>query len=282
MTPLDSALAYAGLGWSVLPLHSVRGGRCTCGNTCSNIGKHPLGRLVPNGVHDATTAANVIRDWWRQCPDANVGIATGALSRLVVLDVDPRHGGDDSLAALLREHGDFPETVENLTGGGGRHLVFVHPGVHVPNRAGLALGLDVRGDGGFIVAPPSLHLSGRRYLWAIGFRPDETPLAELPAWFLERLCHGQTDGEARPTDEWVALVRDGANAGQRNDAVARLAGYLLRRRPAPRVVLELLRAWNESRCRPRLSDDEITKTVDSIARKEAARRRGAIDADGRN
>ena len=73
-------------------------------------------------------------------------------------------------------------------------------------------------------------------------------------------------------DEWAALVRDGADAGARNDAVARLAGYLLRRRPAPRVVLELVRAWNASRCRPALEDDEITRTVESIAARELRRR----------
>jgi hypothetical protein len=77
---------------------------------------------------------------------------------------------------------------------------------------------------------------------------------------------------ARPADEWAALIRDGAPEGCRNDCVARLAGYLLRRRPAPRVVLELIRAWSESRCRPPLSEDEILRTVDSICRAEAERR----------
>jgi hypothetical protein len=100
------------------------------------------------------------------------------------------------------------------------------------------------------------------------------PLAPVPSWLLEQLRHDRDGREARPADEWATLVRDGTAEGQRNDAVARLAGYLLRRRPAPRVVLELLRAWSESRCRPSLGDDEIIATVDSIARREAARRRG--------
>jgi hypothetical protein len=272
MTPLAMARTYAGRGWPVFPVHSIRDGSCTCGrSSCDNMAKHPR---TEHGVKDASLSEPVIRAWWSRWPVANVAIATGAPSGLLVLDIDPRHDGDHSLYDFERQHGPLPETVENLTGGGGRHLLFAHPGVHVPNRVGLALGLDVRGDGGFIVAPPSLHATGKRYAWAIGCGPDDTPLAEAPGWLLKRLCRGQTDGAARSTDEWVALVRDGADAGQRNDAVARLAGYLLRRRPAPRVVLELVRAWSESRCRPQLPHDEITKTVDSIARKEAARRRG--------
>ena len=123
----------------------------------------------------------------------------------------------------------------------------------------------------YAVGPPTTLDGARAYVWEIGAGPDDLPIAPVPTWLLERLRH-RTDGEARPVDEWAALVRDGADAGARNDAVARLAGYLLRRRPAPRVVLELVRAWNASRCRPALEDDEITRTVESIAARELRRR----------
>ena len=152
-------------------------------------------------------------------------------------------------------------------------MLFAHPGGHVPNKVALGNGLDVRGDGGYIVAPPSLHASGRPYAWDLSAHPDEVPLAPVPGWLLASLRCGDSVVEPRPPDEWVVLVRDGAAEGRRNDAVARLAGYMLRRRPAPRVVLELLRAWSESRCRPPLPDRETIATVDSIARREAARRR---------
>src|SRR5262249_15398402 len=105
---------------------------------------------------------------WTQWPEANIGIATGAISGLVVLDVDPRHGGDESLEQWKTRYGhDFLTTVTSCTGGGGWHLFYTHPGqsMQIKNKVGLAPGLDIRGDGGYIVAPPSLHASGQRYAW---------------------------------------------------------------------------------------------------------------------
>jgi len=110
-----------------------------------------------------------------------VAIVTGRLSGLVVLDVDPRHGGDASLAAFEARHGPLPATVESRTGGGGRHFYFRHPGGRCPNRVGLEPGLDLRGDGGCIVAPPSIHPSGREYAWRARHGPGEQALADLPA-----------------------------------------------------------------------------------------------------
>jgi hypothetical protein len=207
---------------------------------------------------------------WR---DSNIGIATGG--GLLGLDVDPRHGGDASLAELERQHGPLPETPRVLTGGGGVHLYFAvnHP---IGNRTGLASGIDLRGDGGFVVAPPSLHASGRRYAWELGASPDDVPLAPLPVWLLERLRADRPSGISRLPDEWATLVRGPIAAGTRNDSLARLAGYLLRCRPAPHVVLELVRAVNQARCTPPLSDEEIVRTVDSIARRELARTREGV------
>jgi hypothetical protein len=122
-----------------------------------------------------------VQRWWRRWPDANVGVVTGAVSDLVVLDVDPRHGGGESLAALEGAHGALPRTVESLTGGGGQHLYFRHPGTRVPSRS-IAPGLDIKGDGGLVVSPPSGHVSGRVYAWESGCAPGEAPLADLPGW----------------------------------------------------------------------------------------------------
>lgn len=123
-----------------------------------------------------------LREWFRRSPEFNVSIVTGALSGLVVLDVDPRHGGDESLVELERAHGALPETMESISGGGGRHLYFTHPGGLVPNRANIEPGIDLRGDGGCIVAPPSVHPSGKRYRWKKGRGPDEIAPAVLPEW----------------------------------------------------------------------------------------------------
>ena len=221
----------------------------------------------------ATTNPQTIAEWWKNWPAAGVGIATGSESGVIVVDVDPRHGGGDALEEIEREHGEMPETWIAHTANGGRHFYFRHPGGRVGNRAGLLPGVDVRGDGGYVVAPPTELEGGRRYLWPVGYGPDEVALAEAPEWLLDRIGGREETHTATPPDEWAALVRDGAGEGSRNQAIARLAGYLLRRRPAPRVVLEFLRAWSESRCRPPLDDEEISRTVDSIARREVERRR---------
>jgi hypothetical protein len=141
-----------------------------------------MGMLVPHGVKEATTDKETVRRWWTQRPDANVGIATGVVSGIVVLDVDPRHGGDRSLAGFECQHGLLPKTVVAITGGGGRHLFFAYPCVVVRNAIGLAPGLDVRGDGGYVIAPPSRHETGQLYRWVPGQSPSDVVPAECPQW----------------------------------------------------------------------------------------------------
>ena len=133
----ESALHYARQGWPVLPLHSIRAGRCSCGRDCGRAaGKHPR---TQHGSNDASVDEAVIRAWWARWPDANIGVATGSTSGLLVLDVDPAHGGDESFEALVARHGSLSPTPTSLTGGRGRHLLFAHPEFSVPSRCG-ALG----------------------------------------------------------------------------------------------------------------------------------------------
>ncbi len=107
------------------------------------------------------------------------------MSGVVVLDVDPRNGGDEALAALETRHGPLPATWRVLTGGGGEHVFFRHPGNPVNNAKGrLGPGLDLKADGGYVVAPPSEHMSGQRYALSIDHHPDEVPLADAPDWLL--------------------------------------------------------------------------------------------------
>jgi hypothetical protein len=272
VTTYDAALDYSGRhGWRVHPLHDVATGRCSCGTTCGrNAGKHPRLR---EWQHVATTDTRTIRDWFHTWPTANLGVATGAGSGFVTLDIEADEGLE-TLAALERQHGALPETVTSITGRRGRHLLFAHPGTHVANAVRLWAGIDVRADNGYILVPPS-RTTGP-YVWEIGHDPDDLPLAPVPAWLLARIRADRPNGVSRPPDEWAALVRGPIAEGARNDSLARLAGYLLRCRPAPHVVLELLRAVNEARCRPLLSDHEVERTVDSIARRELARTRARI------
>jgi hypothetical protein len=141
----------------------------------------PLDRKVPrtpNGCYDATTDPDVIGRWWTQWPGADVGIRTGG--GLAVLDVDPRHGGDETLARLEDAHG-WLRTMTARTGGGGWHLYFAGD---LPARSAFLPGLDLKAEGGYVVAPPSTHASGRRYEWVA---PADLPTEPqpAPAWLAE-------------------------------------------------------------------------------------------------
>lgn len=176
---LDAALEYASQGLCVIPLHSIRNGKCTCRRSagCGSPGKHPR---TANGVHDASRDRSVIRAWWQRWLDANVGIATGAESGLVVLDIDPRNGGDESFTRLGDMIGALPVSVRVRTGGGGFHLYLEHPNTQVRNRTldGLP-GIDIKGDGGYVVAPPSVHASGQVYRFANQRRSVPLNIAEM-------------------------------------------------------------------------------------------------------
>lgn len=179
---LLAALESARRGWSVVPLHGVSAGRCACGHgDCPAPGKHP--HVAWDTLRHTRAGDDQLRRWWRRWPDANVGLVTGAVSGIVVVDVDPRNGGDGTLDVLEAANGPLPVTVEAVTGGGGRHLYFRHPGGEV--RSGtLAAGIDVKADGGLVVAPPSMHVSGDRYRWRTGRSPEELEPAQLPPWLL--------------------------------------------------------------------------------------------------
>lgn len=245
---LLSALAYARRGWSVIPLRPRE--------------KRPLISWV-RYQHVRADQTRITR-WYSRWPGANVGIVTGAVSSLVVLDVDMVHGGERSLGQIENTHGVLPHTVEAITGGGGRHLYFARPGQTVHNQVGLAPGLDLRGDGGFVVAPPSIHPSSQCYAWAPGHAPDETPLAPMPPWLVHLVTEVERHGH--PLAHWRRLVRDGVGEGKRNSSIASLAGHLLWHGVDPTITLDLLMCWNATRCRPPLSSDEVARTVENIVR----------------
>jgi hypothetical protein len=178
-TPAAAALRYAERGWHVLPCHHITATGCSCRRTdCSSPGKHPR---TASGLREATASPAQVRQWWRRWTGANVGIRTGEQSGLVVLDVDPDHGGVDSLRSLIAQHGRLPPGLRVRTGSGGWHLYFAHPGDSIPNSAGrLGPGLDVRGDGGYVITPPSNHRSGGTYV----FNDEAAPLPDMPDWLL--------------------------------------------------------------------------------------------------
>jgi putative DNA primase/helicase len=186
---LMSALNYAALGWPVVPLYPVIGGHCTCkkGPDCDSAGKHPWVSWKDGGSVDP----NQIKNWWSQRPLSNIGIVTGKVSGIWLLDIDGDPGRES-----VKKQGELPQTPLSNTGRG-HHVLFKYPteNIRTTNRAGFLPGLDIRGDGGLFVAPPSNHYSGSTYKWVT--RPGEMPLADCPPWLIESLREKKT-ADPRP------------------------------------------------------------------------------------
>lgn len=266
-----AALAYARRGWRVFPCHTAVPGGCSCpaGAGCASIAKHPRTR---HGLHDASADADTIKRWWRMWPQANVGLRTG--DGLVVVDIDPAHGGMASLRALEAAMGRIPPTLAVRTGGAGLHLYF-SSGDAIRNSAGaLGPGIDIRGDGGYVIAPPSWHASGSWYRWNGG-----PTLAPLPGWVREHLVRPQPERVAfdpgdlrRPgVSAWAATAVAGevarvnaAGDGQRNHTLNRSAfvlGQIVGGGHLDRAeVVDVLRRAGES---AGLGPREVAATVDS-------------------
>lgn len=186
---------YASLGWSVVPTHKIErfpDGRTACSCparfNCVSKGKHPAVSWLQ--YQQDRPGTEQLRIWFTgQYSTYGVGIITGAVSSIFVVDVDEGQGkvGGETLADLQMIHGDLPHTVQARTGGGGRHMIFRHPGdIWVTTAKNvLGPGVDVRGDGGFIVAAPSMHESGLFYLWDETAHPRTTLIVDAPLWLLE-------------------------------------------------------------------------------------------------
>jgi hypothetical protein len=259
---LAAARWYAHKGFAVLPLHTINeDGACTCGNqACSSPAKHPIASFAPHGLNGAVADIGVVTQWWAGWPDANVGIAAGAVSGIVVLDVDVAKDGLTSLEAMVRRYGPLPATWRCRTGGGGEHWWFRHPGGKVANsRSGIAPGIDVRGDGGYVVAPPSQHASGNGYGWLPEGHPASCELAWPPDWLVARLA---TTGARTRTPILTETVREGA----RNDTLMRFGCAMRRHGADESTILGALVNENRIRCVPPLERTEIEKIAWSVAR----------------
>jgi hypothetical protein len=243
---LKAALWYANHGWHVFP--------------CRKAAKTPL---IEHGRNDTTTDEATIRHWWTRWPEANIGIATGHESGIFVLDDDPKHGGPQSVEALERTHGPLPPTVHAITGSGGGHRVFAHPGAPVRIRNSvqtLGPGLDIRGDGGYIVAAPSLHPNGTPYAWRDGHSPREMVPARAPEWLLSLITASPSERHTGANGHRVIAE------GERNDTLFRDGCAMRTRGFGYEAILAALLLENEHCCRPPLDTDEVETIAASAAR----------------
>src|SRR5215213_7321335 len=246
-TLLKAALAVARNGKPVFP--------------CKPRGKEPLTR---HGHTDATTDPRMIHMWWKRWPDANIGVPTGGHSGVLALDVDPDKGGEQSLTLLEDSHGALPPTRTHSTGSGGMHYLFEYPeGSGIRNSADkLAEGLDVRGEGGYIIVPPSRTTQPYEVLGAL-------PLAAPPKWLTETLTEPKRASEASKVRSIATATSVGASGppipqGSRDDTLARIAGRLHDGTRGLEDLAAQLLEINAQRCEPPLPDRQVLKVARSI------------------
>ena len=240
-------LALAGRGWPVFPVK----------------GKRPL---TPHGFKDGSTDPAQIEAWDQEYPGCGWGVDCGRAG-LVVIDLDPRNGGDERFDQI-RETAGWPliETATALTGGGGHHLFFRANGREV--RCGkLADGVDVKATGGYVVLPPSPHPSGGRYEWILD--PAEVGIEELPGWLAELL-------EQMPVSQAAPQLSGQIHSGERNASLTSLAGSMRRRGMSHGAIEAALLAENATRCDPPLPPDEVQAIAASVARYQPAIAAGVV------
>lgn len=277
------ALFWADQGIPIFPVESVYDCVCTCpcnkeckdgehkcGSECESKGKHPIARLAPSGSISATTDPEIIRRWWREVPNANIGGRMGGALRILGVDTDPRAGGDASFHDLVEAHGDeWTSTLRHKSGGGGFHLFFTLPeGVEFRKKK-LAPGIDLKWQNGYVVLPPSLHFSGARYLIA-----DVKPIRPAPDWLVEELTRKPDQPPAKviqfqeqkdrfsPVGSQEKFYQPGRNDGLFGVGFGRwVNGWAADVVELHAQLLEV----NAARCVPPLADSEVAKMSAHIA-----------------
>ena len=264
---LIAAKALIRKGYAILPLEAADPKR-------PGSGKRPI---TAQGVKDATKHYPEFKKMVKGLEDFNIGIVTGQINRIMVVDVDPRNGGDKTIRELITKHGNLPWSPKSRTGGGGTHRYFKVPKGMVSNGGKLGTGIDIKLDNGYVVAPPSGHASGKRYEWIDDRSLFDSKETELPADWLELLnaniAQKENQGE-RLLEAKAAQVPGGSSAmagtaipeGQRNTTLTSIAGRL---RAAGRSVSDVeteLKRINRERCQPSLDDGEVSKIAMSSER----------------
>ncbi len=268
---IAAACEYVGLGLPIFPLHAPNdAGECSCGNrSCSSNGKHPRTR---QGFKDATLDLGTVKTWWNWWPLANIGIRP--LEGMLVIDEDPRNGGEDSLRDLESQAGTLPTTITASTGGGGLHLYLTFAkrqtaGILEIAKSSILPGIDIKTANGYLVAPPSLHKSGKHYSWIRD--PRSTPIESISERTLNFLIAKKREGtrsSARSERRFARSLGDRIPEGGRNCALASEIGRAIHLGVDGADLLTLMRKWNQEKCNPPLPDEEVERTVESICERE--------------
>tara|TARA_Y100001934_G_C12309483_1_gene754189 strand:- start:49 stop:804 length:756 start_codon:yes stop_codon:yes gene_type:complete len=245
-----NALAFAERGMKVFP--------------CKPRGKTPI---TKNGFKDATSDLRQINKWWIANPHANIGIATGKLSQIWVLDIDGDLG-KKSLRNILAQYGQLDDYTTVISGGGGMHIYFAYPEtLNVSSSSGkIACGIDVRGDGGYIIAPPSIHQSGQAYEW---FLQERRKLKQAPEWLLNLVGNNSKS-------QTLNIFSGGIIEGSRNTNMTSIVGHLFTTKIPPKLILETAQVLNEKLCKPPLPEKEVFQIVNSIAKRELSKIYGGL------
>ncbi len=202
----------------------------------------------------ATTNTDIIKEWWTNYPSANVGIATGP-SGLLVVDVDPKNGGDETLQSLIIENGvKWTYTYTVKTGSGGWHFYFTNTDKLGNSTGKLGNGIDTRGIGGYVIAPPSNHASGGRYA-IIG--ATDTPRAP-PEFITKQLLADKFQPKGAVPKEIIG--------GGRNATLASMAGTMHRRGFVKTAISAALHEQNFMACKPPLRESEVDQIIESVTR----------------
>jgi putative DNA primase/helicase len=249
----NAALEYIKHGIPVFPIcWPNTDGTCDCGrkHQGKKIGKAPLTR---HGLKDATVKQARVEEYWSRWPNAGIALATDCL---VVLDFDADNGGLESKTIIEAQYG-LPRTRTHRTGGGGLHYLYRSPdGTDIRNAVNLGgyLGVDLRANGGYIVAPPSLHKNGNRYEVI-----DNSEIIPAPTWLTEIATKKKPIQTANIE---TPLIFE----GQRNSTLSSLAGTMRSRGMTETEIFAALTVTNNERCQPPLPEDEVEDIAKSAAR----------------
>jgi replicative DNA helicase len=289
MTNKQIALQYLIKGLSVIPLVSPS---MVSGNPTKEevIYKCKRALVKWSEFQNRLPTEDEVNAWWDRWPDANIGIMTGKISNLVVFDVDKQDAID-----YAEEEGGFPITVKATTGKG-YHVYVQYPDFEVRNSTNTDLGLDIRADGGYVVAPPSVHGNGNQYSWEEGYSIHEIDPAPCEYW-MEYFLKEQTKISSKsakeqppkpsenpdtasnpPTNDLYAdILKNGALQGNRNDSAARLVGHLLAKSIPASEAWEMVSTWNNAKNKPPIDLTELKQTFESIKKLDQSNQKHRSD-----